>query len=378
MASEDHPQYTISDFALNGEQGAEIGVFSNGRRFHIEFWPIDLRQPGQSHPSNVELEYLALVKAVDDLIGYKGPGQSTEDGLSEQAKGGAKGEARAEAKGEQELDDSHLKPCDGHCSDPLEAWILRPFIQHRIFQKFAPASSKPLLSNLHDRIYPPTLSFALKLIDGEPVPVQVTSRQASLSWYSLPADVSTSRYWSECPQIEPKAVLLIDRSHPQNPNLFMFQDKKCWFKVVHAMVPGEAFAREIDTLVKIEKAGLCSRIRVPRLNGLVTETKDGRIQGLLLDAINNQGNIWDRYNDPLPLRTRWYNSVAQMLRQLHEADIVWGDVKPSNLLTDEKDDVWIVDFGGGTTHGWVDYENMETKKGDLQGLAEFKKFLRLE
>ena len=367
MASEDDPQYTISDVALNGEKGAEIGVFTNGRRFHIEFWPIDLREPGQSRPSKVELEYLALVKAVHDLIGYEGPGQTTEDRPSAQAKGGPK------------ADDSHLKPCDGHCSeDPLEAWILRPFIQHRIFQTLAPASSKPLLSNLHDRIYPPTLSFTPKLMDGKPVPIQVPNQQASISWYTLPRDISTSRYWSECPQVEPKDVLLIDRSHPQNPNLVMFQGKKCWFKAVHATVPGKAFAREIDTLIRVQKAGLCSRIRVPRLNGLVTQTKDGRIQGLLLDAVNNQGNIWERYDDPLPLRTKWYNSVSQMLRQLHEADIVWGDFKPSNLLTDEKDDVWLVDFGGGTTRGWVDYENMESKKGDLQGLAEFKKFLRLD
>jgi tRNA A-37 threonylcarbamoyl transferase component Bud32 len=117
------------------------------------------------------------------------------------------------------------------------------------------------------------------------------------------------------------------------------------------MVPGRAFAREIDILTRIQEAGLSSRIRVPRLNGLVTETKDGRIQGLLLDAVNNHGNIWERYDDPLPLRKKWCDSVSQMLRQLHEADIVWGDVKPSNLLTNEKDDVWLVDFGGVTTRG---------------------------
>jgi Lipopolysaccharide kinase (Kdo/WaaP) family len=370
MASEDRPQYTISDVALNGEKGAEIGVFTNGRRFHIEFLPIDLRQPGRSRPSNVELEYLALVKAVHGLIGdetgSESSGQSTEGRPSEQAKGAPK------------ADDSHLKPCNGYCSeDPLEAWILRPFIQQRILQTFAPASSKPLLSTLHDRIYPPTLSFKLKWMDGKPVPVQIPNQHASLAWYSLPRDISKSRYWSKYPQAEPKDVFLIDQSHPQNPNLVMFEGKKCWFKAVHAMVPGRAFAREIDILTRIQEAGLCSRIRVPRLNGLVTETNDGRIQALLLDAVDNHSTIWERYNDPLPLRKKWYDSVTQMLRQLHEADIVWGDVKLSNLLTDEKNDVWLVDFGGGSTRGWVDFENMETKEGDLQGLAEFKKFLRL-
>ena len=35
--------------------------------------------------------------------------------------------------------------------------------------------------------------------------------------------------------------------------------------------------------------------------------------------------------------------------------VVWGNAKISNILIDEKE-AWIVDFGGGQTLCWVDYE----------------------
>jgi hypothetical protein len=84
-------------------------------------------------------------------------------------------------------------------------------------------------------------------MDEKPVPVQAPKGQASLNWHSLPRDISTSRYWSECPQVEPKQVPWIDQSHPQNSNLVMFQGKKCWFTAVHAIVPDRGYVRETDT-----------------------------------------------------------------------------------------------------------------------------------
>lgn len=43
------------------------------------------------------------------------------------------------------------------------------------------------------------------------------------------------------------------------------------------------------------------------------------------------------------------------MRLLHEAGIVWGDGKPESiLLGKEKDDVYLIDFRGSWTDGWVD------------------------
>lgn len=45
------------------------------------------------------------------------------------------------------------------------------------------------------------------------------------------------------------------------------------------------------------------------------------------------------------------------------------------MITDEDDNVWIIDFGGGYTEDWIEPEDMETKRGDLAGLKRFKKYL---
>jgi hypothetical protein len=57
--------------------------------------------------------------------------------------------------------------------------------------------------------------------------------------------------------------------------------------------------------------------------------------------------------------------------------VVWGDAKTSNILIDKKDDAWIVDFGGGQTLGWVDYELVGSKDGDLQALKKILEALHV-
>jgi hypothetical protein len=158
MSVEDRPEDVVLDASLaraNQENRAEVAVLSNGKRFHIDFRQIDLREPGQSRPSKFELEYPAVLPEFDEL--------STQDSNREQSPGrqGTPSKQRAsDAKVDPEEDYRHLRPCDGECpEDRLEAWIVRPFIQHRIFQKFAPASSQPLLSTLRDCLYPPYLKL---------------------------------------------------------------------------------------------------------------------------------------------------------------------------------------------------------------------------
>jgi tRNA A-37 threonylcarbamoyl transferase component Bud32 len=120
---------------------------------------------------------------------------------------------------------------------------------------------------------------------------------------------------------------------------------------------------------------LGGRIRVPRVTGFVMSEKHGFIHGFLLDAIDNHGSVWERAGDtPVAEREKWYEDVCRMVGVLHEAGIVWGDVKPENMIVDEEGEVWLVDFGGGWTKGWVDPDKMETEEGDLQGLAELKDF----
>ena len=179
--------------------------------------------------------------------------------------------------------------------------------------------------------------------------------------------------------VKPENVPLVDKSHPQNPNLVIFQGEKCWFKPARNDMENTIYEREVDTLRRIERAGLCGKIRFPRLKGLVISQVKRSIHGMLLDLVSETSSLWERRDDAsVGLRKRWYDEVAEMLRLLHAANIVWGDVKPENMLLDEQDDIWLTDFGGGFTHGWIDGKKMETKEGDLQGLAKFKRFLKLK
>ena len=45
-----------------------------------------------------------------------------------------------------------------------------------------------------------------------------------------------------------------------------------------------------------------------------------------------------------------------------------GDGKASNIIIDDQDNAWLIDFGGGWTEGWVDKEVADTVEGDEQAV----------
>ena len=103
------------------------------------------------------------------------------------------------------------------------------------------------------------------------------------------------------------------------------------------------------------------------------ELEEGAVVGILMEHIDksplNLADILSK-NDIIEKsrRERWATQIEDTLNQLHAIGVVWGDAKTSNILIDEKDDVWIIDFGGGQTLGWVDYKLVGTKDGDLHVL----------
>jgi hypothetical protein len=117
-------------------------------------------------------------------------------------------------------------------------------------------------------------------------------------------------------------------------------------------------------------------MHVPVLKGLVSydgtsSTASGRrkIMGFLQTDISHPTpltNLLDPYISQAK-RDRWAKEVERMNDILHEHEIVWGDAKADNFLVDDVENLWIIDFGGSYTRGWVDPELKETEEGDDMG-----------
>jgi len=57
--------------------------------------------------------------------------------------------------------------------------------------------------------------------------------------------------------------------------------------------------------------------------------------------------------------------------------LVWGDAKASNIVLDKESNPWIIDFGRGSTVGWVDADLAGSVPGDIQGLRQILRFLQV-
>jgi tRNA A-37 threonylcarbamoyl transferase component Bud32 len=81
---------------------------------------------------------------------------------------------------------------------------------------------------------------------------------------------------------------------------------------------------------------------------------------------------------PLPLKKKWAAQIESTVNDLHRHGIIWGDAKPTNIIIDEYDDVWLIDFGGGFTPGWVERSLAGSAEGDLQAVKKLKDKLESE
>ncbi|KAL6355460.1 hypothetical protein LRP88_11050 [Fusarium phalaenopsidis] len=132
--------------------------------------------------------------------------------------------------------------------------------------------------------------------------------------------------------------------------------------------------REIELLGQIARsAKFESPWKTSKLVGLVVWDDDPNcLMGLLMEYIDGK-TLRDRSRDaPEVLKNKWIDQVEATLRRLHEVGIVWGDVKPDNVMIDVSDDAVLVDFGGGYTPEYIPHELQQTAQGDLIGLDHMR------
>lgn len=195
------------------------------------------------------------------------------------------------------------------------------------------------------------------------VPLPKTLRSLSIPWIHA-SEITVLAESEDPPPVHPSLVsATIKTDSNQSPQTY-------FFKPVDTTQPGPT-KREIDLLHKIHSKGLSSQINVPRIHALV-QHKDSHVgtMGFLLTTINDPTPLTKLFDSEVSesKRKKWAKESQRIVDLLHEHDIVWGDAKGDNFLVDKDDELWVIDFGGSYTEGWVDAELNETVEGDEMGV----------
>ncbi|KAF2790793.1 hypothetical protein K505DRAFT_409621 [Melanomma pulvis-pyrius CBS 109.77] len=262
---------------------------------------------------------------------------------------------------------------DGLTVDDFYDWALEPFLP--IFRDVPPLVGH---QTLQQYLFPETVVYALRAVKGELVPFLNTQGHFN----RLPNGVLLNQeLCSPWPSFYPQQVQLCDDTPEEAPTCpqkkVLVNGNTCFFKAYHVGDYRSA-KEELSNYKSIEEAGLEQELRISRLYGLVRDDDSGRIYGLLLSYIDCRNVTLAcamKPTTPSHLQQQWASQITHTLNRLHNAGIVWGDVKPDNVLIDVNKDSWIIDFGGSYTEGWVEKEIAGTVQGDLQGLAKILEYL---
>lgn len=284
----------------------------------------------------------------------------------------------------------------------LQNWLLSCMADE--VARLAPKSDTQQALSLHDWYNTPTAFFELTVKKDNLTPVEevrkaeVTKLRKTLDDLlpSLPLPKSICEL-PELPWVDPADITVIststhDPACPIHPALVSTRlpnstkDATFFFKPVDPTQPSPT-KREIQLLHKIHRLNLDTQINVPRLHGLVRShnpdpSSSTSTMGLLLTPIPTPLTPLTEHLTPssLPLSTRksYADQITHIISVLHSHDIVFGDAKADNFLVDKDGKLWIIDFGGSYTEGWVQEEKAETVVGDWQGVLKIEGALTRE
>ncbi|OGM42550.1 hypothetical protein ABOM_007921 [Aspergillus bombycis] len=317
LDTEELPLYDILEFFRGDGTDTELTIQCYGLRYHITVSAEDIQDDLETTK-----EYLSLLRKLDS-------------------------EDRVDGESEDEEDD----PMENVCF-----WIA--FKCNSAMRNLSLQESNAPVQTLYDWFNIKTLALCLKALDGK-LGVRSSSYQPQLAPKTKLSSIVSDL---NIPSVEASKVILHDETGESPPR----RPKKV------------SADREISTLVRIKSMGLGNAVRTPTLYELVKDQGDeSTISGILLEYINHRDILADidLDNTPRHLRAKWKYQLQDLIHRLHGAGIIWGDAKPDNVLVDADDDLWIIDFGGGITEGWVDKDKAESFEGDLQAMSRIIEML---
>ncbi|KAJ6784636.1 hypothetical protein PWT90_04492 [Aphanocladium album] len=159
-------------------------------------------------------------------------------------------------------------------------------------------------------------------------------------------------------------------------------ETSCVFFFFKAGIADRGHLREVALLGRIAASHGQFRepFRTSRLAGLVVwDDDEGSLMGLLMDFIPGRTLTAELSagDASLDSRRKWFAQMESTMMQLHAADIIWGDVKPDNVMINDEGDAVLVDFGGGYTPRYIPRSMHETIEGDLMGMRKIRAEMNL-
>ncbi|KAL1303423.1 hypothetical protein AAFC00_006813 [Neodothiora populina] len=253
----------------------------------------------------------------------------------------------------------------------LQNWMLAPF--GNIFSPLAPNMKEHdaglTLAEWYD---PETNFYELKIRGSELVAVQLEeTEELSDRMQQMTPRLRLPKYVTnlDIPWFNPSEVVVLDESDmlvPLHPSRVRVGDKEHFLKVIDDTQP-DATKREIKLMKQIERLGLHMQFHVPQVVGLVRhDGSNTDIMGFMMTDISSPTPLTHMLDEDVPQRKRdrWATESKRIVDLLHEHDLIFGDCKADNFLVDSNDDLWIIDFGGSYTDGWIDPKLAETEEGD--------------
>jgi len=379
-------QHHVLDFFCDNDGSCALTALVNDIRFHIIADAVALQCRLTGTRSNAHgREYSKLLKDVKGACER----EAVPESASEDSGVDTKGKDGTDSEADSSVEDAELA---------LHRWMLDP-LRSRL-QDLAPLDHKREPLTVEGWYCQSTHFFNLEVKDDELCAVELESSQDLESRMSgLIPEISIPKYIREIgvPWFHARDLVVLGGSStptPYHPARVRHGEEIFFLKLVDSTQP-QPTKREIPILHKLAKVSLYQRttqrsphctmrpltvhqrgvsehIRVPKLEGLVAFDDHTKLLGFLQTNIANPAPLTTKLDAEVPqqLRDRWAAEATRVTEVLHNEGIIWGDAKADNFMVDADNRLWIIDFGGSYTEGWVDPEIQETEAGDDMGVKK--------
>ncbi|KAF1937862.1 hypothetical protein EJ02DRAFT_514929 [Clathrospora elynae] len=378
----DHKTHVIN-FTYDNEDGCTLTALINDVRFHITLDPKDFQK---SRERPLYYEYLDKISAIREADEREEDHAQKQQAKLPSSKRKDKGREGSEGKDSgvdvtagNDDEDGEDQDQDSESAElELRNWILAAFAD--VTNTYAPPNREPEESTLYEWYHGPTYFYRLHIKSGELVPELLqTTDEMNEKIEDLVPRMKMPKYIQDynLPWLHAEDLVVeteVSFPEPAHPGKVIHRESgdEYFFKPVVPDQPGPV-KREIQILTRLSQ--LDTDIKVPELLGFVSFSKSKtEAMGLLLSHIDSPTPLTHLLKSSIPSSKRetWSKKTEEYISILHSHDIIWGDAKADNFVVDANDELWIIDFGGSYTEGWVDPELSETIAGDKMGLEKIQ------